>query len=115
MPTAAGSSSNAPDVLVAPGSAPADLDKTVIRKVIRQDIQKIEYCYEQALLKQPDLQGKVTVRFVVEPDGTVSSSTGEGLDLQVAACVAGVVKTLQFPAPHHEVHVSYPFVFHSAK
>ena len=44
----------------------------------------------------------------------VQSSTAKGFEADIASCVAGVIKTIQFPAPGDggSVQVNYPFRFH---
>jgi hypothetical protein len=86
-------------------------DKQIIRRYIRRNIQKIAYCYEKELLAKPELSGTVTVQFFIAPNGTVATSTGSGVDPNVANCVADVVKAIEFPKPDSGgVQVSYPFI-----
>jgi hypothetical protein len=86
-----------------------------IQQVVREKFGIFRVCYEGGLTGNPKLQGKVTVRFVIERDGTVSGATDSGSDLPDAAVVACVVKgfgTLKFPKPDGGlVTVVYPIVF----
>jgi hypothetical protein len=51
------------------------------------------------------------VQFFIAPNGTVATSTGSGVDPNVANCVADVVKAIEFPKPDSGgVQVSYPFI-----
>ena len=103
-----------------PSSASAtgsgDLDKAIIRRYIKRNIQKITYCYEKQLLAKPGLQGTVQSQFFITPNGNVTSSTGSGFDPEVANCVADVIGGIEFPKPKGGggVQVNYPFTFHPA-
>ncbi len=89
------------------------LDRAIIKRYVKRNLAKIQYCYESQLLAKPNLDGVVTVQFLISGNGTVSSSTGSGMDGTVANCVAGVVKNIAFPAPSNgsSVQVNYPFTF----
>jgi len=89
------------------------LDKAVIRRYVRRQLDKIRYCYEKELLAQPGLAGTVSTEFLIEPDGTVSSSTAQGMTEAVDSCVADVLSHIAFPAAqtHMPTTVHYPFSF----
>jgi len=93
------------------------LDKAQIDRVVKARLSSFRYCYQRALQQQPDLAGKVTVKFVVAADGSVSRSQIRFTSLQspaVEACLTEQFRRLRFPAPRGggRVIVSYPFVFH---
>jgi TonB family protein len=95
------------------------LDKELIRQVIRRNVGKIRYCYETQLTRNPKLNGKVAIKFVISPSGTVSTasvaqSTANNPELE--SCVASRVRLLEFPKPKGGgmVIVTYPFVFSQA-
>jgi hypothetical protein len=108
-----GRSSAVPQVKIGQPSAQGDLDKAIIRRYIKRNIQKITYCYEKELLAKPGLAGTVTTTFLIMPNGTVASSDGSGVDGSVSGCVAGVIKGIEFPKPKGggSVKVNYPFIF----
>ena len=91
--------------------AQGDLDKALIRKVVKGARTKVTYCYEKALVASPSLAGTVTVQFFIKPDGTVASAAASGVDPDVASCVANVIKSLVFEKPKNGggVQVVYPF------
>jgi len=105
-----------PTISIGAPEAKGDLDKAIIRRYIRRNIQKIQYCYEKELLSDPKLLGTVTVDFSIKPDGIVASATGNGMDPSVASCVASVIKAIEFPKPKGGgvVNVRYPFTFRPA-
>jgi pSer/pThr/pTyr-binding forkhead associated (FHA) protein len=102
-----------PQVRIGQPSAVGDLDKAIIRRYIKRNIAKITYCYEKQLLAKPGLQGTVSTQFFISPNGTVASANASGVDGEVASCVAGVLKAIEFPKPKGGggVQVNYPFTF----
>ena len=93
------------------------LDKPIIRRYIKRNIQKIEYCYEKELLADPALGGTVTASFFITPDGTVKNTTAHGVQPTVASCIASVIQNIEFPKPKDggDVQVSYQFTFRTAE
>ena len=96
-------------------SASSTYDKSIVRRYIRRHLNEISYCYEKQLLAHPNLGGDVKVSFFISPTGSVQSASGEGFDGEVSSCLAGVIKTIEFPAPGEGggVQVNYPFHFHA--
>ena len=100
------------------GGSPAvkgSISKEIVRRVIRRHIREVKYCYEQQLIKNKALAGRVVMKFTISEAGrvasaaSVSNSTGNGA---VATCVAGKVRRWVFPQPKNGVAVvTYPFVF----
>lgn len=98
------------------GALPAD----VIRRIVRANIPRIRYCYEKGLTKNPELAGKLNVKFTIGKDGAVVSAetTGSTIgDAEVLSCAANVFKQMSFPSPEGGgvVTVTYPMVFAPAK
>jgi hypothetical protein len=90
------------------------IDKEAIKRVVRAKRPAMQKCYEAGLAHDPKLQGRVVVKFIVEKDGTVSSADDAGSDLPdkgTIACVAGVFRTMVFPAPWDRMTISYPLMF----
>lgn len=94
------------------------LDKDIIRRVIRRNINQIKFCYDSELQKDPTLAGRVRIKFVIDQNGGVASSSpiGIGVSNIVDSCVASKIKQLSFPTPEGGgiVEVTYPFIFQSA-
>jgi hypothetical protein len=111
-----GRTASVPTVSIGQPNAQGDLDKAIIRRYIKRNVQKIQYCYEKQLLAKPTLAGTVQAQFFITPNGTVASSTGSGVDPEVASCVADVIRNIEFPKPKGGggVQVNYPFIFHSS-
>jgi TonB family protein len=92
------------------------LDKELIRKVIHANRGQIRFCYESQLNRFPKLNGKVSVKFVISATGSVASSqvaASTANNAELETCVAGRVRTWQFPKPKGGgvVIVTYPFIF----
>ena len=72
-------------------------------------------CYERRTLVRPDLAGDVTVRVIVQPDGTVRETQIAGTSLSdpdTEQCILTEVRGLRFPAHGGEVvTVDHRFVF----
>ena len=100
-----------PTVSLGQPNAQGDLDKAVIRKVIKANLDKFNACYTAALAKQDDLAGTVQTQFFISPNGKVVSASSAGVDPHLADCVTGVIKSLEFPKPKGGggVQVNYPF------
>jgi hypothetical protein len=88
------------------------LPPEIIARIVRQNFGRVRLCYEDGLRANPQLQGRVTTRFVIAPDGSVSSSQDAGSTLPAPAVVACIVRLfgkLSFPQPEGgAVQVVYP-------
>ena len=70
-----GSTPTGPQLRIGTPQAVGDLDKAIIRRYIKRNINKITYCYEKALLATPGLEGTVTTQFFISPDTGCSPAT----------------------------------------
>ncbi len=92
------------------------VDAFVVRQQIHKDLPKISRCYESALRYEPELAGKVSVRFAVLRKGqvkgvqVVENTTGND---RMERCVARVVSALRFPIRRtgKSLRFTFPFVF----
>ena len=83
-----------------------------IQRAVRQNDGRFRACYHEGLLRNPQLTGTVTTRFVIGRDGTVISATDGGstlTDRLVVDCIVRTFKALVFPVPDGLVTVVYPF------
>ena len=92
------------------------MDRALIDKVIKQNMDRLRYCYQRELSKDPTLGGKIVVKFVIAKDGTVSSATTKSTTMgspAVEDCINGRFLRFKFPEPKGGgiVIVSYPFIF----
>jgi TonB family protein len=111
-----GRRARAPEVL--PGSAVVrgSLDKEIIRRIIRRHINEVKYCYEQELVRKPELGGRVSVQFTIAATGQVVASVLQNStmgNIRVENCVVQAVRRWEFPKPLGGgiVIVTYPFAF----
>lgn len=93
----------------------------------REDIQTIvmsrrdeaRACYDKGLKDHPGIEGDLTVKFVIDPQGTVTDASVDSSkstinEPSVGACVVDVIKKIKF-APSKggfETRANYPFNFH---
>lgn len=93
------------------GRLPAE----VIQRIVRQNYGRFRVCYEAGLRGNPNLQGRVSVRFIIGRDGSVSNVGNGGSDLpdpNVVSCVIRAFYGLSFPEPKDGiVSVIYPIMF----
>lgn len=91
------------------------LPPEVIQRVVRQNFGRFRMCYEQGLGRNPNLEGRVAVRFVIGRDGAVSNVANGGSDLsdhRVSECVVSAFYGISFPPPENGVvSVVYPLMF----
>jgi hypothetical protein len=91
------------------------LPPEVIQRIVRQNFGRFRLCYENGLRNNPNLQGRVSVRFVIGRDGAVSNVGNGGSDMPDSAVVSCTVRAfygLSFPQPEGGiVTVTYPIIF----
>jgi TonB family protein len=109
-----GKGKRVPRVRQAKAKVQGALDKDIIRRIVRAHINEVRSCYNQGLTKNPNLQGRVAVNFVITTTGKVGSSVVQETSLKdrsVANCIAKAVKRWKFPKPRGggNVIVTYPF------
>ncbi len=95
-----------------PNCGVAGCDKNLIGRYVRRQRRRIRNCYERAMITSPNLSGTITARFLIHPNGKVSSAKASGMgDAELGKCVAGVVKSIKFPVVADGVvaAVTYPF------
>ena len=112
-----GRASRVPSCGCGDAEARGGLSRESVRRVIRQHLNEVRFCYEQGLAERPDLAGRVTVTFLVAPTGTVSTSSVTSStieDRRVDQCVATAVRRWTFPSADGATLVTYPLVFDSA-
>jgi hypothetical protein len=90
------------------------LPPELIQRVVRQNYGRFRACYEIGLRTNPNLTGRVTARFIISRDGSVTNAANGGSDLpnsEVVSCVVSTFYGLSFPSPENGiVTVSYPIL-----
>lgn len=94
------------------------LDKEIISRYIKSQLGQIRYCYERQLSANPDLYGKIMVKFTIGSAGSVVAQaigTTSLNNAMVEGCILRRIAGWQFPTPKGgtKVLVTYPFLFKS--
>jgi hypothetical protein len=95
-------------------NASGGLEREIVRRVVRRNEAQVRYCYERALQGDPDLAGRVELKFLIAPTGAVQSAAVQRTEVgrEVGECIAGAVRRMSFPAPEGGiVAVSYSWTF----
>ena len=105
----------APQVRMGAVSVSGRLPPEVIHRIVRQNFGRFRLCYENGLRGNPNLQGRVAVRFVIGRDGATSNVGNGGSDvpdMNVVRCVMRQFQGLEFPQPEGGiVTVVFPIMF----
>jgi hypothetical protein len=107
--------SAAPGLRAGPVTVNGALPTEVIQRIVRQNFGRFRLCYENGQRTNPDLRGRVSVKFVIDRSGAVSTAADAGSDLAeraVIACIVHAFENLSFPQPEGGVvTVVYPLLF----
>ncbi|MDP2344339.1 MAG: AgmX/PglI C-terminal domain-containing protein [Deltaproteobacteria bacterium] len=95
------------------------LSREEIQRVISRVMSQIKYCYEKELNKDPNLEGKLVMFWLISGSGDVTTASASqntfagGAAAPVEQCVTRIIQRLKFPSPKGGgvVNVTYPFVF----
>ena len=106
----------APEVVAGVVSVHGSLDKEIIRRIVRQHMNEVKFCYDRELPRKPTLAGRISVQFAIAQTGLVLTSVMESTsmnDPRVESCVVNAVRRWEFPKPNGGgiAIVLYPFNF----
>ena len=91
------------------------LPPETIQRIVRQNFGRFRLCYENGTRANPNLEGRVSTKFVIDRAGAVQLTADGGSDLPdqgVVQCVVRAFGDLSFPQPEGGmVTVVYPIVF----
>ncbi len=86
-----------------------------INEVVKSHLGSLEYCYNRRLKRNPNLQGRIVIKFTINANGAVSecrsveSSMG---DSNVEQCLVRSIRRWKFPEiSEGDTEITYPFVF----
>jgi hypothetical protein len=86
-----------------------------IQEIMRSNYSEFRACYEEGLARNRNLEGQVSVRFVIERDGSVTHVLVVYLtlpDCKVVSCLRAAYPKIKFPPPQGGiVTVVYPIMF----
>lgn len=97
---------------VGPTEVKGRLPPEVIQRIVRQNFGRFRLCYETGLKTKPKLAGRITVRFVIERMGAVSSARNDGstiADVPMLQCVVRTFASLAFPQPEDGADVTVKY------
>jgi|GEM_PF-6529845 len=94
----------------------AGLKRSDVEPVVQSYFSKIRYCYEKELQKKPQLQGKIVIHFIINPQGHAEQSLIQESSVQddrVHQCLIQLFNQMVFEKPlkQSNVDVLFPFVF----
>lgn len=91
------------------------VNKNDVNMVIKGEMSRFKTCYQREYAKNPDLAGKVTLRFMINKEGKVEGAEVKDSTLKnvlVERCMLKQIYGISFPKPGDKpVIISYPFVF----
>ena len=93
------------------------LEPGEVAGVVNKRMGAIKGCYEQALKRNPSLQGKLSILFTISGSGKVSQAkcTVNELTPEVCSCIQSAFLRFRFPPPEGgTVTFEYPFLFQPA-
>ncbi len=93
----------------------SDIDQGKLGAFVRARMGLIKACYENALKRNPNLKGKISIRFTILETGglaEISAAVNSLGSPEVAGCIVNTMRSwrTQF-RPSGPVTVEYPFVF----
>jgi len=92
------------------------LTKDEVGEVIHRHLSEVRYCYESAMIRTPDIEGKLVMDFMIGGNGLVKASSVKQSTLpdpRLDDCILRRLMTWKFPQTKGgvDVAVSYPFIF----
>jgi len=96
------------------GGIPAWL-RDMIRKRVRDSLPELEEVYNEAIRRNPELRGRLLVRFRIDPSGRVQRAESVEEDFRDPAFVNSVLEKIRSwtfePTGGRAVDVLHPFIF----
>ena len=94
------------------------IDRDKLSKFVKVRLKSIQGCYERELKRNPNLKGKIVVRFTIGENGRVKDVDIDENTMgseEVASCIKTTIRAWTTPFTGAEVPVSYPFVFSASQ
>jgi len=94
------------------------LDPAIIQQIVQERLAEVRYCYENALLADVNLGGKISTSWTILANGNVAELNAVSDDprmQKIHGCIKERMGLWKFPETKGGgvVHVKYPFVFSS--
>lgn len=105
-----------PTAMPEPSQVFEGIDREGVRGVIRTALPAVKDCFADTREAQPNVEGKVVIRFVVDDTGKVTDTIVKSTEAKyppLENCVMQVIRGQKFPKPDKgsRAQVDYPFVF----
>jgi hypothetical protein len=104
-----------------PATVMGSIDKELIRKVIQEHAAQIRYCYEQELALNPRLQGKISIKWIIQGEGNATDAQVEPSATtlengKIHECMMARIQSWQFPKPKGGgvAVITYPWIFRAS-
>ncbi len=99
---------------------PGGLTPQQVRTTIKNNSTKMLGCYQDSLIRNPNLEGRIKINFIVSESGAVKFAKLEKTsisDQKMLECILAIAKSIQFPKPvgGSEVSIRFPFEFNKNK
>jgi Ca-activated chloride channel homolog len=109
-----GRGTRVPTVRQAKAEISGSIDKDLVRRIVRAHINEVRHCYNQALARDPNAKGRISVEFTLDGAGKVLRATVKEdtlADKAVGACISAAMLRWTFPKfGGTQVTITYPFV-----
>lgn len=90
-----------------------DLGAPLVREVVESKTDELLECYVEGLQRTPEARGRIMLRLVIRPEGTIRSADIAGSQVKdeaVGRCMAKKAATWEFPTSEQgsSTRVTYP-------
>ncbi len=113
--TASGGAKSAPvpQVRIRRRKVLGQLDRAIVHRFVRNEARAFRACYQRTLNKEPELEGRMDLQFMIIQNGRTRAVRTKGLHKRVDACVAKRVDGIVFPSGSWDgtVQVEYTLTF----
>jgi hypothetical protein len=95
------------------GEPSKDVDPKIIGEAVRARAGRFQFCYEVAREANPELAGRIVIRFAINPDGSIPQAMAFDTNLpsNAADCVVQAFYGIQLPEREDTVIAEYPMFF----
>lgn len=94
------------------------LNRETISETVSQGEGALRYCYEEALIRRPDIKGRIVVLIRVAKEGGVDGADIESSSLNdrpFELCILKKIRAWKFPKAEGTVTIKHPFVFYTTR
>ena len=100
---------------IAPVADAASICRECVRRPVKKKYPQLRRCYGELLKRESKAEGRVLVRFSIEPNGETSRVAvirNDLHDTRFGACIEAVFRTIRYQdAPPETARIHYPLRF----